>query len=95
MYNPWFALAYDAAWLGFEVQRVVALRLIRLAAGGAFGNAEAQRMVSEKVAAYLEAQIVAATELAQGQPEAAVRKAIRVYTRRVVANRRRLSRDGG
>jgi hypothetical protein len=92
-YNPWFSFAYDAARLGFEAQHVISLRLIRLAGGGASRKAEAQRMVSEKMTAFVEAQVGAATELAKGRrPEAAARRAIRVYSKRVGGNRRRLSR---
>ena len=92
MYNPWFAFAYNAARLGFEAQHVITLRLMRLAGGGASGIAEGQRMVTEKMPALVEAQVGAATELAKGRrPEAAARKAIRVYKKRVGANKRRLS----
>ena len=50
-------------------------------------------MVSEKMTAFVEAQVGAATELAKGRrPEAAARRAIRVYSKRVGGNRRRLSR---
>jgi hypothetical protein len=57
VFNPWFLLACDAAQLGFEAQSVIALRLARLATGGASAWPEAQRMVSEKAAAVVEAQI--------------------------------------
>ena len=44
--NPWFAIAQDATRLSIEAQRVVALRLGRLARGGKAGLAEAHRMVA-------------------------------------------------
>ena len=96
MYNPWLTLAYDAARLGFEAQQVIALRLVRLAGGGASAKAEAGRMVSEKATALVAAQIGAATDLAQGRkPEAVVKKAMGIYRKRVGANKRRLSRARG
>jgi hypothetical protein len=93
MPNPWLALACDAARLGYEAQRVIALRLVRLAAGGAVARAEAQRMVTEKATTLVEAQMGAAAELVKGRkPEAAVKKAMGIYNKRVAANKRRLSR---
>ncbi len=38
MFNPWLARASKAVQLGVEAQIVAALRLIRLAAGGARGK---------------------------------------------------------
>ena len=48
MFNPWFKLAYETAWLGFDAQRVIALRGMRLATGGAAGQAEARRMMRDR-----------------------------------------------
>jgi hypothetical protein len=53
--------------LGFDAQRVIALRMTRLAAGGAAGQNESYRMVAEKIAAVREAQTVAAIAIAAGQ----------------------------
>jgi hypothetical protein len=50
----------------WEAQTVVFLRSLRLVQGGARAEAEAQRMISEKVAALTEAQIVAATATLKG-----------------------------
>jgi hypothetical protein len=93
MWNPWLALSAQAAFLGWEAQRVIALRLIRIAAGGADGRAELQRMVAEKVAAGVEAQAaVAASAIEGGTSRHAAKKVLGVYRKRVRANRRRLSR---
>jgi hypothetical protein len=46
MIKTWFDLTLDAAFLGFETQRVVGLRLMKLAAGGAAAHTEAQLMVT-------------------------------------------------
>ena len=93
MWNPWLQLTLDTARLGFEAQRVIGLRMLRLAAGGRPATAEAQRMVAEKVAAAVEAQVAAAVAVARGGKHPAVaRKMVGVYRRRVGKNRRRLSR---
>jgi hypothetical protein len=42
---------FQAACFGLDVQSVVALRLMRLAAGGALAPREVNRMVMEKAAA--------------------------------------------
>jgi hypothetical protein len=85
MLKTWFDLTLNAAFLGMETQRVVGLRLMKLAAGGAAAQTEAQLMVTEKVAAFAEA----ATTLATG---GSAGKVIRRYRHHVKANERRLSR---
>jgi len=50
MYNP-----FAVALLALEAQKVVELRLMKLASGSAAGWAEAEQMVSEKVSALIEA----------------------------------------
>jgi len=45
--NPWIALGFQTIQLGMEMQRVIALRLMRLAAGGSSGRTEASRMIAE------------------------------------------------
>jgi hypothetical protein len=64
---------------------VIALRLMKLAAGGAAAELEAQRMVTEKVAAFMEASATLATGGSHG-------KVLRRYRSHVRANERRLSR---
>jgi hypothetical protein len=91
-WNPWLALASQAAIVGWEAQQVIALRLMRIAAGGSRGRDEAQRMVSEKVAAFAEAQaIVTASAAGGGTSRGAGKKVLNVYGKRIRANRRRLS----
>jgi hypothetical protein len=55
--------------LGIEAHSVIALRMMRLAAGGARGRAEARRMVAEKVGAVAEAQTAAAAAILTGRRE--------------------------
>jgi hypothetical protein len=93
MFNPWFSLAFKTIELGFEAQNVIALRMMRLAAGGAAASTEAQRMIADKIAAGIEAQAVAISSLAAGHADTVVAgKILRVVKRRVRANKRRLSR---
>lgn len=92
-WNPWLALSAQAALLGLEAQRVMALRLMRLAAGGARGQAEAGRMMTEKLAALVEAQAAAVAGAIEGNnSHRTARKVLGVYKKRVSGNRRRLTR---
>jgi hypothetical protein len=93
VWNSWFELSAQAARLGWETQNVMALRVMRMAAGGARGQAEAQRMVTEKFAARAEAQAAgAAAALAGGDGHRVTKKVMGVYKKRVHGNRRRLAR---
>lgn len=85
--SAWFEAARFAA----DTQRVVALRMMRLAGGGPLAVTEATRMVAEKMAAFTEAQAaVAATMMTGGTLKTASRKAYAPYRRTVRANSRRL-----
>ena len=81
MVRSWF----DLVMLAAESQQAIALRLIRLAAGGPRARREATRMVSEKV----EAAGKAARDLMMG---GSTEKVVRRYRRKVRANVRRLSK---
>ncbi len=79
--------------LGWEAQGVMALRFMRLAAGGAPGQAEASRMIAEKAVALGEAQAAAATAALRGSTGHHVaKKVLGVYKKRVRSNRRRLTK---
>jgi hypothetical protein len=71
--------------LAIEAQQVLILRLVHLAVGGAAAEAEAARMVSEKIAATNAAGHAAMSG-------ASTDKILRIYRRRVRANIKRLSR---
>lgn len=90
--NPWLDLTWRAFELGVEAQTVVALRMMKLAAGGAAANAEAQRMVTEKIEAAMTAQAHLASGVLAGTGAEGARRAMAHYRRKVRANRRRLSR---
>jgi hypothetical protein len=92
MFNPWLELSLKAVHMGMEAQSVIALRLLRLATGGARMKAEASRMVTDKVAAA-EAQAAAAVSALNGRsPHVAASRAPRIVKKPVRANKRRLSR---
>ena len=92
MFNPWLQLSLKAVEMGMEAQSVIALRMLRLATGGARMEAEASRMVTDKVAAA-EAQAVAAVSALNGHsPHVVTSKAPRAPKKRARANKRRRSR---
>ena len=85
----WPRLIFDASCLWADAGMVVALRSWRIMAGGPIAGREIRRMVAEKVESGAEL----AGALAIGgldSPESTVRKALKIYGRRVRANRRRL-----
>jgi hypothetical protein len=93
VFNPWFDVTLKAIQLGVEAQSVMALRMLRLAAGGARAQSEAQRMVFEKIAALAEAHTAATSAILNGHEDhVVVTKTLGAFKRRVSANRRRLSR---
>ncbi|HEX4159363.1 MAG TPA: hypothetical protein VHY79_12890 [Rhizomicrobium sp.] len=85
MFDIWFRLFTEMTETSLAAQRVVALRMLRLAKGGAVAEREARRMVAEKVAAATEANL----KIAQGVDLQGV---VRHYGRVVRANERRLRR---
>jgi hypothetical protein len=80
MLDAWYA----TAMLAMESQKVIELRLFKLAWGGLAGQVEAQRMVSEKIGAAIEAT---GTLLGGGTPEAVIDR----YREHVRNNVERLS----
>jgi hypothetical protein len=89
VFNSWLT----AAHIGYEAQCVMAMRMMRLAAGGSVAADEARRMVAEKVAAVADAQMAFGLAISTGTAmHQAVTKAFVPVRRRVRANCRRLSR---
>ena len=91
--NPtadWSRLMFDASSLWADAGMVVALRSWRMMAGGpAAAQREVERMLSEKVEAGFELAGVLAGGRVKS-PEAAARKALGIYGKRVRGNRKRL-----
>ena len=83
MFKTWMRLTSDAVMLGWETQRVMGLRLLKLSRGGRAAETEALRMVAEKTSALAEAGMT----LARGGSAGTV---IRRYRTHVRANKRRL-----
>ena len=81
MFKAW----WDIGMLAAESQQVIWLRSMRLAAGAPTASAEAQRMVSEKLA--IAAPVAAGVLMG----DSAV-KVVKRYRTKVRANKRRLSR---
>jgi hypothetical protein len=81
---PVLSLAEEAAMLALDAQTVIGIRLTQLSCGGPAAGIEAQRMVSEKVSAFVEA----ATLLATG---GSVHDVVKGYRGHVQANVRRLT----
>ena len=91
MLNPWLSFSLKVWQICLEAQCVIALRVLRLAAGGARAEAEASRMATEKILAAGQAQAAAATATMRGHKKHVVAgKALNIYGKRVRANRRRL-----
>jgi hypothetical protein len=90
--NPWLHACFDAWSLGIEATSVVALRSMKLAAGGVASEVEAARMVSEKVNAGLALQMLAVTGGLGTTPHGVARKTLAHYRRKVRANIRRLTK---
>ena len=101
-----WALYCDLAWQGtrimLDAQQVIALRLAKIALGGAAAEAEASLMVNEKIAAFMQSQAIAGRNALRsipvGSPSRGVsagsaRQILNLYQRKVAANRRRLSRS--
>jgi hypothetical protein len=77
---PW----YQFSMLAIESNKVIALRLLKIAKGGRDAKFESKRMISEKVSAAMEA---GATLLTGGS----LSKVIKQYRRHVASNSKRLS----
>jgi hypothetical protein len=90
--NPWLRIATDTWLVALEASNVIALRMLRLAAGGAAAQSEATRMISEK---FLVASTLNWLGLfgALGYTAPSItRKSLRNYRKVIRANRRRLER---
>ena len=85
--NTWL----EAVRFSADVQRVMALRMMRLASGGPLAVTEARQMISEKIAAFEASQLAVVTALATGGGlYAATAEAYVPYRRCVRANCLRL-----
>ena len=89
--NPnWFDISMDAWALAAEANMVIAARLGSLALGGPNAAREAERMVSEKVAANMALGVDLMTGKHGLSPESVMSGSIAHYSKSVTANRKRL-----
>ncbi len=88
----WSKLFSDSMLLGFNANKVIALRLAKIARGGAAADAESRLMVDEKIKAAMDANMAAAQSVMTGQAHLAPKRALAVYKRKVRRNLRRLSK---
>jgi len=93
---PWmnpaygFNLMWQTTKMTMDAQAVIAMRLAKIAAGGAAGQAEANLMVAEKMRALGESQAIALQAI--GSPDGGAARITKLYERKLAANRRRLSK---
>lgn len=92
MTHPFLRLGFDMMALGMESSGVIALRMMKLAAGGQAAAAEAQLMVAEKLRASAEAGAAAWTDALAGAGHRTPARTVARYRRKVRANARRLTR---
>ena len=81
----WWQFSWDLFAANLEAQRVIALRIQKMAMGGLSAQKEVQLMVSEKVKASMEA---ATTVASGGSPQ----KVLRRYRTIIKANTKRLTK---
>jgi hypothetical protein len=91
--NPWSRIGFSAWSLGLEASSVIALRMLKIASGGKDSEAEARRMINEKIEAGLSLQTKALTGGLGLTPQSAATKTLAHYQSKVRANRRRLEKD--
>lgn len=89
--TPW-GLAWQAWALGMEAGWVIAMRSMKIAAGGPQAMLETQRMVAEKTASALTLQSMAVSGALGRSGPAVASRAMKHYSGKVRANRRRLSK---
>lgn len=89
--NGWLDLPFKAMQLGVEAQTVISLRLMKLSMGGFPAIVEAERMITEKALAAMDAQTEFLSHALVGRPHRASSRTLTLYRQRVRANRRRLT----
>jgi hypothetical protein len=88
----WFGIGMDAWALAAESNMVIAQRMTAMAFGGPAAAKEAERMVSEKVAANMALGFDLMTGKLGASPEAIASNSIAHYSKAVRANGRRLAK---
>ncbi len=86
------SLAFDSWSMGIQASEVIGLRMVRFAGGGPAAAAEAQWMMTEKIEAVWELQRLAASGAFGSDLEGTAARQMRHVSKKIRANRRRLSR---
>jgi hypothetical protein len=92
--NPWLDLTFDALQLGIEAQTVIGLRVMKALTGGPGANAEASRMITEKIEAAMSVQASLLDGALTNAPHVGPARAVAHYRKAVLANRKRLLAGG-
>jgi hypothetical protein len=90
-FGDWASMAMQSTMLAIESQQVIALRLTKMAMGGADSQREAELMVSEKVQAMVDSGQMMFKAALGGHADMGADKVIKHYRSTVQANRKRLS----
>lgn len=90
--DPWTSVAFESWSLGLEASTVIGLRMMKLAAGGAAAQAEAQLMLGEKVVAGMTLPMLAMTGQLGASAPAIAAGSLAHLRKKVRANRRRLAK---
>jgi hypothetical protein len=89
--SSWLHVGLDAWLLSIEASSVIALRMLKATTGGGAAEAEASRMVTEKIEAGLALQAKAMAGTLGTTPLGVASTMIAHYRRKVKANKRRLT----
>src|SRR5262249_14664400 len=93
LWNGGFALSAQAVRMCWDAQAVMLLRSLHMVKGGPWAEAEAQRMITEKLTTLADAKFAATAATLKGsQKHRVAKKALAVYATRVRRHRRRLSK---
>jgi hypothetical protein len=82
--------ALNAIKLRAFTPMVIALRMVKIAAGGGAGKSESRRLVAEKMKAASDATLDAAKTVLTGHPGKVPGRTLALYQKRVAANLKRL-----
>jgi plasmid stabilization system protein ParE len=83
-------LSTSALW--WEACQVIGMRCVVMSLGGEAAAHEYNRLIPEKIAALVDAQIAYSADVLLGRTTSAPQSAVSLYRRRVRSNRRRLLR---
>jgi hypothetical protein len=86
----WPKITRDVLSLGVNAPLVMALRMAKIASGGAVAKRESKRMVDEKLKAASDATVGAARAILTGNADRVQGRTLALYRRRVASNLRRL-----